>query len=100
MANTNNDIFGREIKEGDYIARPYALGRSSCLSISKVLRTDEKGLRVSNVRHEEWRTPGTWARIANGTIKYPGRCLLVSPETLPEEVLELLNSEYPEKKKV
>lgn len=86
----NIDLFGQEIKEGDYILRSHALGRSSTVSVSKVLKADDKGLRVANVRHH-WN--GDLERIQDGTIKHPQRCVKVSRETIPAEYLELFEQE-------
>lgn len=86
----NTDLFGQEIKVGDYILRAHAIGRSSTLSVSKVLKSDEKGLRVANVR-KTWKRK--LERINDGTISHPQRCVKVAQDTIPQEYLDLFEAE-------
>lgn len=84
----NIDLFGQELKPGDYIIRSYSLGRSTDLTISKILKSDDKGLRVANVR-VSWKDK--LERIKDGTIQFPGRTVKVTREFLPQEYLDLLD---------
>lgn len=89
---SNKDLFGVEIVAGDYILRPLSLGRSCSLSVSKVLKSDDKGLRVANVRNT-WRRK--LERTKDGTIQHTERCVKVAWDTIPEAFLTLLDDPEP-----
>lgn len=105
----NLDILGNPVRPGDYVTRPYSLGRSAGLTISKVLKSDLKGLRLANVRPEidwirvqmdpenTWNTQTRekftgWERIKDGTVKYSTRCMLIPRELVPQEIIDLLEN--------
>jgi hypothetical protein len=90
------DMFGREIDVGTYLLRTHALGRSTAMSVSKVVKLGVRGkfnfptVRVYSVR-PGWREE--WERINPGTIQFLNRCVVVQRDFLPTEVADLLDQE-------
>lgn len=105
----NYDMVGNPIRPGDFIVRPYSWSRSACLTFSKVIYSDIKGIRVANVRPDiEYKrvqvdpeksymaeSKGTvigWETIKDGTIKNSERCMVIRVEDVPQEVIDLLTA--------
>ena len=96
------DMLGREIELGSYLLRTHSLGRSTAMSVSKVVKKGVKknwegkevspNIRVSSVR-PHWREGEGGERTNPGTIHFLDRCVVIDRDFLPAEVADLLDQE-------
>ena len=91
------DKLGRQIKPGDFIAYAIKEGDTPGLRIAKVLRVNDKGGRFTLTvigLSNYYDSPRLLEK--QSTLQYTQRCIVLQPETIPVELIQLLNGEQSE----
>tara|TARA_Y100000034_G_scaffold113512_1_gene148613 strand:+ start:899 stop:1234 length:336 start_codon:yes stop_codon:yes gene_type:complete len=106
------DKIGQEIKHGSYIVYAHAMGRSAGLRMGIVIADpvhygpgelnrweeyDQYRIKVRGV-DGEWNHREAQLLSKNSTLQYPDRMVVVQPDTLPDNIREMLEEVYIEQK--